>query len=188
MHLLGVVASGNYVRSNPIYDSISTTTIGAGGSGGPVTLNLSGVTGYKHLQIRALIQTNSNSVIREAYMRFNNDTGLNYSFHRLYAQGSSVAADASGPHDVWLPVAGGSGTQAGSNNFGVVILDILDYANTNKYKTVKSFFGIDANSTGSMIFLASGFWRNTNAITSITFTSGGQTYQQYSQFAVYGIK
>jgi hypothetical protein len=67
-----------------------------------------------------------------------------------------------------------------------MICDVLDYANTNKFKTLRSLTGNDRNGSGS-IWLDSGLWRSTSAITSIKFTTG-TAFAQYSQFALYGIK
>jgi hypothetical protein len=72
-----------------------------------------------------------------------------------------------------------------SNTYGVFIIDILDYANTNKYKTVRTLGGYDANGSG-VVSLRSNSWRNTSAITSVKFYTGGTTSD--SRFALYGIK
>jgi hypothetical protein len=72
--------------------------------------------------------------------------------------------------------------------FGANIIDILDYANTNKYKTTRTLSGGDNNGSGFVQFM-SGNWRNTNAVTSIDiFQVDGDTIAEYSQFALYGIK
>ena len=69
--------------------------------------------------------------------------------------------------------------------FGTFIVDILDYANTNKYKTMRALDGFDANGSGYAV-LWSGNWRSTSAVSTITITGG--TFAQYSSFALYGIK
>jgi hypothetical protein len=81
------------------------------------------------------------------------------------------------------------GASSTASIFGVAVCDILDYTNTNKYKTVRSLSGHDQNGSG-YVTLMSGSWRNTAAITSITILrdSGGANLTQYSQFALYGIK
>jgi hypothetical protein len=71
--------------------------------------------------------------------------------------------------------------------FGAGIIDILDYTNTNKYKTVRSLNGVDNNGSGALA-LNSSLWLNTAAITNITITSDGTLFDQYSSFALYGIK
>ena len=69
----------------------------------------------------------------------------------------------------------------------VSVIDILDYANTNKYKTVRALHGSDANGSG-LIALRSGNWRSTSAITRIDLTPSSNNFKQYSHFALYGVK
>ena len=74
------------------------------------------------------------------------------------------------------------------NVFGAFVLDLLDYANTSKYKTIRELGGCDNNGDGD-IFFNSGLWQSTSAVTSLTFTVGGGTlFSQYTQYALYGIK
>jgi predicted patatin/cPLA2 family phospholipase len=75
----------------------------------------------------------------------------------------------------------------GANIFGAGVIDILDYANTNKYKTVRALSGHDNNGSGYVNF-ESGLWMSTSAITSIKLFTAGNVYAQYTQFALYGIK
>jgi hypothetical protein len=81
-----------------------------------------------------------------------------------------------------------AGSTAGSNVFGTGIVDILDYQNTNKNKTIRNLGGIDTNGAGTII-LTSGLWINTAAINRIDITSvNSSTIQQHSSFALYGVK
>jgi hypothetical protein len=79
------------------------------------------------------------------------------------------------------------GANAGTNTFGSIVIDILDYQNTNKFKTARGLGGSDNNGNGE-IYLTSGLWRDTSAITSVSLFPGvGTTFNQYSSFALYGI-
>ena len=160
------------------YESIATVTVGGGGSS---TVTFSSIPStYTHLQIRA-ISKGAGSTTNATY-QFNGDTAANYSWHLLYGQGSSALA-AAGASATFIYL----GTQsATANTFSTQIIDVLDYANTNKYKTTRNLVGYENNSAGE-IGLFSGSWRNTAAVTSITFTLS-TTFQQYTQFALYGIK
>jgi hypothetical protein len=71
--------------------------------------------------------------------------------------------------------------------FRASVLDILDYSNTNKYKTLRALDAGDSNGSGNMEIL-SNLWMNTAAITSITLTLDSGNFTQYSSFALYGIK
>ena len=166
---------GNSVILPGSYDAIGTFTVGAGGQS---TISFTSIPStYKHLQIRYF-----GFVANDAFIRFNSDTGTNYSRHSLYGNGSSAAA-----YGAANETAIGFTYTASSTNPGVVVCDILDYANTNKYKTVKVLNGDDQNGSG-IIMLASGNWRNTSAITSITIFEDSGVFGQYSSFALYGIK
>jgi len=143
---------------------------------------------YEHLQIRLFARgTNADANI-DGRMEYNGDTNAaNYTFHLLRGNGSSATASGSNasatPH-AFSCNSGGSG----ASMFGVAIIDILDYANTNKYTTMRSLTGEDENGGGN-IYLRSTLWMNTNAITSIKLTpQATNNFAQYSHAALYGIK
>jgi trimeric autotransporter adhesin len=141
---------------------------------------------YTHLQIR-YISRSENASDSTTIMRINSDTGNNYSTHRLYGNGS--AAGSEGQNTVSfteLPRTAYGAT--GSNIFGGGVIDILDYLNTNKYKTIRVLGGCDENGSGAVTFV-SGLWQSTSAITAVNFLpSGGADMAEYTTFALYGIK
>jgi hypothetical protein len=81
---------------------------------------------------------------------------------------------------------------AAANIMGVGIVDIQDYESTTKYKTTRTLNGTDINGTiagsSGFVFVSSGLWMSTAAISSITITPDGNNFNQYSSFALYGIK
>lgn len=80
------------------------------------------------------------------------------------------------------------GSTATASVFGVGVMDILDYTNTNKYTTTRILGGADINGTGRTV-LGSGLWMNTAAVSTLTIiTDNASTFSQYSSFALYGIK
>ena len=187
--ILGIIASQNYSRVIPDTGAMFPLGMVSVGSGGAANVEFTSIpSGFEHLQIRAIARSTKASVDNAfVNMQINSDTGTNYSYHDLYGDGSSVAAGAitSVTQNYIQRI---TASTAAANIFGTFVIDILDYKNTNKYKTLKSLGGFDLNGSGQ-IYLVSGSWRNTNAITSIKFTS--QTtgdFAQYSQFALYGIK
>jgi hypothetical protein len=165
------------------YDSIATA-IGTGSSG---TITFSSIPStYKHLQIRALARGTFADNNTYPDVRFNGDTGSNYSWHILDGNGSSASAGgAANQTSAGVPTFTAGNSTA--NIFGVMVMDILDYTNTNKNKTVRYLGGHDQNGAGILRF-GSGAWRNTAAITSITFTVSSQNWATNTQFALYGIK
>jgi hypothetical protein len=184
MPILGIIASQDYNRVTNSYESIASTTVGSGGS---ATITFSSIPAtYTHLQIRYLAANEGSAATDEpVYMRFNSDTtNANYRNHRTNGDGSSV-----GSGSFQLPISSttnGNGNAATYYSGGVI--DVLDYANTNKYATVRSLSGWDSNGAGQ-IWLMSELWMNTAAITRIDFTTfTGSDYREFSKFALYGIK
>jgi hypothetical protein len=136
---------------------------------------------YTHLQIRGIARNStSTSNVR---MQFNSDTAANYSWHELYGDGSSTGVGAgTSVSFIYL------GSQiATADSFSPQIIDILDYANTNKYKTTRNLNGYENNSAGLSGF-NSGNWRSNSAITSIKIYPAANNFTQYSTFALYGVK
>jgi hypothetical protein len=123
-------------------------------------------------------------------MQFNSDTGSNYTTHGLVGNGTSASSYfEAGTNAIWWTYGVVPMTDASANIFGGHILDILDYKNTNKFKTIKFIGGVDTNdSTNEYSNLGSGAWRNTNAITSITLFPQAGSFAQHTTYALYGIK
>ena len=175
-----LVGNAAYIPSN--FYSIATQTVGAGGASS-VTFNSIPST-YTHLQIRGIVREASGG-FDQAFMQLNSDTGSNYATHNLNGNGSAAGAGATAS-TTSMSVAAIPGSNQTASIFGATVIDILDYANTNKYKTVRSLSGTDNNGSGYAWF-ASGLWQNTSAVTNITIFST-YNFVQYSQFALYGIK
>ena len=163
------------------YESIATVTVGGGGAANATFTSIPST--YTHLQIRVLCGTGG-SASQDLRIRYNSDSGTNYTQHNLI--GSGAAASADGYTAQTYANAGKQGA-ALSTSPAVAVIDILDYANTSKYKTMRSLNGYDANGSG-FIILSSSLWLNTAAISTIELTPNSSTFSQYSSFALYGIK
>lgn len=159
------------------YISIATAIVTSGGSGGAITFSSIPQT-YTHLQLR-IFEFESTTGINPK-ITFNGDTAANYSWHAIYGNGASAATYAGTSYGGIIMDQVQSTTLP-----NVSVVDILDYTNTNKYKTVKFLQGYDKNGSGQ-IGLWSGSWRSTSAITSLTIQD--PTFAQYSSFALYGVK
>jgi len=157
------------------YESIATVTVGSGGS---ATVTFSSIPStYQHLQVRFIAKTADTNAFGAAIMSINGGAGE--ARHDLFGTGSSAGASAaSGGLYVYI---------GGTAQFGVAIVDILDYTNTNKTKTSRALSGVDNNGSG-VLALESGLETSTSAITSLTFTSNSGNFAEYSHFALYGIK
>lgn len=188
---LGGITVKGYGHFGPVRDTgamypLQTITIGTG-SVSSVTFSNIPSTGYAHLQIRSNCLLSSSGNNGYMTMTFNGDTNANYTDHGLSSDGVSTtsygSANASGIN--FFQRLYNMYTTHPSKN----IIDILDYSNLNKFKTVRNFQGSDNNSTGEVTF-RSGTWRNSNtAISSITMkVEGLYSLKAGSQISLYGIK
>jgi len=183
---------GTFAPSSTSYESIATVTVGSGGSS---TISFTSIPStYKHLQIRFIAQSNRGTYGTDnCLIRMGNgsiDTGSNYSYHGLVGDGSAANAFASSTVTQFIAQISASGA---SNIYGGVVMDVLEYGNTNIYKTSRILSGADHNGAisgyyGQIIFTSSN-WRSTSAVDTIQFRPEfGSAFTQYSQFALYGIK
>jgi hypothetical protein len=167
---------------------LQVITVGSAGASSVEFTNIPNT--YTHLQVRCFGHLSGSGNVGDIIrMTFNSDTTSNYSYHLLQGNGSSASADAAASTS-WIYSGVYIDSFGYSQAFGVSIIDILDYANSNKYKTTRSLFGYEFNNNDySRIALGSGLWRSTSAITSIKLVSGlALNLTQYSSFALYGIK
>jgi len=184
MPILGIFASqisGKLFAPSGAYDSIATVNVGAGGAS---SISFSSIPStYQHLQLRGIIKNTSSTTY--AAMRFNSDTGSNYNAHYLDGDGATTLVGAASNYD--RAYFGYAGTSSQTNIFGVTVIDILDYKDTSKFKTIRVLTGVDVNGSGGYIELSSSAWRSTSAITDINIFFANN-FAQYSQVALYGIK
>ena len=178
--ILGIFASSiqNSIANATSYESIATVTVGSGGTSAVTFSSIPST--YTHLQVRALGK--DASIYGAIFMRLNNDTTSNYSRGGFYGDGSSVASFGA----TSAPYMNVVTTPVSSGGFGAAVIDILDYTNTNKNKTVRSLSGNDNNGSGFVV-LYSGCWFSTSAVSRIDIISDS-TIGEYSSFALYGIK
>jgi hypothetical protein len=184
--ILGIMASqiSGHLETGA-YESISTVTVGGGGS---AIITFSSIPGtFTHLQVRAIVRDTGASYGYNVRLRFNGDSGSNYTRHNLEGNGSSASSSGSSSAETSIPIAQTTGGTNLTGNFSSFICDVLDYANTNKNKTARCLAGYDDNGSG-YINLRSGSYMQTTAITSMTLESTGTLFEQYSSFALYGIK
>jgi len=188
--LTGVFASQISGRLNlfqPIsaYDALGTVTVP---SGGLSSITFAGIpqAGYSHLQIRGIYRYTTGLDILA--MQLNDDTAANYSSHKVFGSGSSASAGGS---------ASVSKMDLGymmnsSTGYGTAVVDILDYTNTTKAKTVRALSGTDLNGTGYINLNSSAWYNNSSsvypAINSIKIYPDAGTFAEYTQFSLYGVK
>lgn len=117
-------------------------------------------------------------------IRFNSDSGSNYSMTQIYGNGSTVSsARVSNQTSFGLEYI--SANTAASGVFSPVILQIQNYSNTTTNKTMLSRTNDAAVRSVAQI----GLYRSTSAITRIDLDEVlGTNYLAGSTFTLYGIK
>jgi len=153
------------------YEPIATTKLTSAQS----SVTFSSLGSYTDLRI--VVAAGNSSGISAVGVRYNSDSGSNYSWTRLYGDGSTVTSNRNSDTAAYFGIIGTSISQ-------IFTIDIMSYANTNVYKSALSRTNDSANYVGTYINM----WRNTAAITSLTFlNSNGGNFPTDSTFTLYGI-
>ncbi len=147
---------------------------------------------YAHLQLRCNMKSERyNSFVDGLRVQFNSDTGApGYGYHWMAGRDSTPAAW--GLEDTYLNLQGmlaarTSGGVTEAANFGVAVIDILDYADDGgKNTTVMALLG---TSLGWLdVNLQSGYWDTKDAVDTITLEQvNGPNFMRGSEFTLYGI-
>jgi hypothetical protein len=161
------------------YDKIATTTLGSN----QATVTFSSIPGTYTDLVLITNEKQTATSNRSPALRFNSDSGSNYSQTGLYGTGS--AGGTFRTSNATLIYYGYYGYSTTSNfNFNSIV-NINNYSNTAINKTVLS----RASNAQNGVDIILGLWRNTTAITSITLTM--ETLSDFttgSTFTLYGIK
>ena len=185
MPILGIMASqisGHLWAPEGAYDSLATVTVP---SGGVASITFAGIpSGYKHLQVRGI---GSTSIAGKAWgIRLNNDAGSNYSYH--YLQGTGSVPETGAAATQTLGYIGVSPESTNNNYVGAAVIDLLDYANADKYKTIRSLSGADMNGVGGYSRFNSSLWQSKSEINRVDLVLTSGNFNQHSSFALYGVK
>ena len=194
MPILGIYASSMQPALNASsYESIATVTVGAGGSSSISFTSIPST--YTHLQIRGISKwtygSNASPDRSNMLLRLNSDSTSNYNAHSLYGNGTSAGAWVAGTNPYsyigYSNIPNSNSSLA--NMFSASVIDILDYKNTNKNKTIRHLTGFSANgATTDYVELSSGLWMSTSAVMQIDIYPDYPSFAQYTTFALYGIK
>lgn len=155
------------------YTPIATTTLGSAQS----TVTFSSIAGtYTDLIIVANAYENVNGYVK---IRYNNDSGSNYSRTYLYGNGSSALSGRQSNEASHFMMA--ESAVGNSNN----IYQIMNYSNSTTNKTSLNRQNNAGGSTWAVVYL----WRSTAAINRIDILSsdGTAAIQSGSTFTLYGI-
>jgi hypothetical protein len=168
------------------YTLIASNTVGSGGTAA-ITFSSIPAT-YTDLLVKMSARTAYNIAGSiSAFLRFNGDTGSNYSGRRLIGTGSSVTSDNSSTTsfiNTFLDI-----TAYTANTFGNAEYYIPNYTGSTA-KSISVDGVTEHNAVLSYASLVAGLWTGTAAITSINIAPEPSTgdFVQYSSFYLYGIK
>jgi hypothetical protein len=161
------------------YEPIATTTL----STSTATVSFTSISGsYTDLVlVCSIAQAAGNNSLR---IRYNSDTGSNYSWTNLQGDGSAASSVRSSSQTSGLVAE-----TTGSTSLELAIIaNILNYSNSTTYKT---HIG-RGNRASNLVDATVGLWRSTAAITSIELAMGGSfptnNFASGSTFTLYGIK
>jgi hypothetical protein len=157
------------------YENIATTTLGSVQE----TVTFSSISGT-YTDLVLVCWTKSPTADVGLSMRFNSDSGSNYSYTQIAGNGSAAASNRESNKTY---------ARFGNNiqtNGTYTKADIQNYSNSTTFKTILSRSG-DSRSGGTVAFV--NLWRSTSPITSLTvFPEGGGSFGSGSTFTLYGIK
>jgi hypothetical protein len=177
---------------NNFMEPIASVLVGSGGSAAIIFNDIPQT--YKHLQIRTIGMfkfTSDPGGSGGAQVFFNSDTSLSYTRHELGGTGTAPVAPYGVADYGFGAIQRMPFILTDDHKFGVAVTDILDYTNTNKFKTTRSIGGFDKNSASSPtgdVYINSFQWRSTQPITSITMRDQNNPWAQYTRVSLYGIK
>jgi hypothetical protein len=154
----------------PTYTPLATVTLGTAAAS--VTFSSIPAT-YRDL----IFVFNGTTTIDDGVgLRFNGDTGSNYSNVRMFGNSSGAGSDTS--TTTRIP------TTAGNSSLRTAFISqVMDYSATDKHKTVLTRNNITDNNVAAI----AGRWANTAAITSVTVLSPGSTITSGSTISLYAI-
>lgn len=157
------------------YEPIATQTLASNAA----TVTFSSIAGTYTDLILVSSSTQSAGPVNSK-IRFNSDSGSNYSRTWLAGNGTS-ASSGRGSNRTSLELD--YLTSPGTGN--LTIIQVMNYSNTTTYKTALVRTGRAAEGTEAVV----GLWRNTAAITSIEYSlDGAGSFVTGSTFTLYGVK
>jgi len=187
------VVGTSYAGPFGAFEALSTVTVGATSVS---SVSFDGIpANYKYLQIRYIAKSSrtAGNPLDELNLRFNGDaTSGNYYQHGIFGDGSGTGNANAVASSTNIELGSGFiGDAISSSQFGIGIVDILDYASPFKATTIRMMGGVEFNGApvyGGRAGMGSGYWANTNPVQSIQIYAENGNLTQYSSFALYGVK
>ena len=166
------------------FELIASSTVGAGGA---ASIDFTSIPStYTDLCIKLSGRFDQSSD-NAAYIRFNGDTGANYSYRYLYGSGAAAgSASASGDTRANAGIAVASSYTA--STFSNSEIYVPNYANSSYAKSFSADNVQENNASTAYSTLVAGLWSSTNAINAIKLFPSSGNFVQYSTAYLYGVK
>jgi hypothetical protein len=110
-------------------------------------------------------------------LRFNSDSGSNYSYSQVYGDGST-AGSTRGTNETFARVGPYYNSQS------ITIASVMNYSNSTTNKTVIA----RANNAGNQVNALVSLWRNTAAISTLSVNAIFGQFNSGTTVTLYGIK
>lgn len=169
------------------FESIATVSVTSATQ--PITFSTIPQT-FTHLQLRGIARSSRNSYINNLHLMFNT-SGPSYIDQNILIYNTQLNTGTNGndfsglkTDYIYMPTS-----QYSANIFGGYVFDIYDYTNTNKNKVIHVIGGACDGGANTFAGFGSKTMVSTAAVSTITLTQSGTTdFEQYSHWALYGIK
>lgn len=173
--------------TNPNMVAIQTVTVGAGGASSIEFTSIPQT--YTDLVIVCSARNSSSSGI-DMGMRFNGNTGTNYSYRSVYGSGSTASSGSASSETLFTRAGYSAGSGYTASTFSNVSYYIPNYTSSNN-KSVSIDGANEQNSSTAYAQLVAGLWSQTSAITSVTLyvnsANTADNFAQYSTATLYGV-
>jgi len=156
------------------------------------TVSFSSIAGYQHLELHFSVATDDGYDWDQVTLRFNDDSGTNYTYRTMYTYSSTDTAFGSGGAEartLWN-TSNYRPNSVGPTGQGGGVITILDYLNANKNTSICGVGGLN-NAVGlnrGMQGMCTAVWDDTSAVTKITLIPQYGDWIRSSSFTLYGIK
>jgi hypothetical protein len=159
------------------YTPIATTTLGSN----TADYTFSSISG-SYTDLIVVCSNLTNTTANTLCLRFNGDTGSNYSWTTISAFTSVSSLRTT--NDVRGVALGGYIEGLSATTPGTYIGQVMNYSNSSTYKTCIARGSNAANDVEAIV----GLWRSTSAITSITVRPSGGLMKTGTVLTLYGIQ
>ena len=156
------------------------------GSGGAASMEFTGIA-QDGVDLALLLSTRQDAFgHNQVKIRFNSDSGNNYSYLYLTGNGSSVVSFGAASNDFARIHRSSPGPSQTANTFGSTNVLIANYTSSSG-KSISAETVSEDNAATAYQSITTNVWTGTAAITTITLTGDAANYVEYTTASLYKI-